>query len=202
MITNEYVTNLGSSKIKIPKTTRVPKTTPPAPRTASLDDTFNYCSLRIRVQSFDFGHFSGVNDYYKLVREDDVSNKKGSEGWNSHLTNGRGVYRAEKSPQNCIWWHRLYRHWWLGDCRKRGNNHGFAYLGPDETCPHDGEEGEWRRGGSDEVLKKGKVTVAVSVVEAVVKKSKEGGKNGPFPITKTRFCLHSNYSILVLCIYL
>ena len=156
----------------------------------SLDDTFNFCSLRIRVQNFEFGHFSGVNDYYKLVTEDDVTNSEGSgdaakEGWKSHLTNGRGVYRAEKSPQNCIWWHKQYRHWWLGDCRKRGNNHGFAYLGPDETCPHDGGEGEWKRGGSDEVLKAGKVTAAVSVVEAV-KKWKDGGK------TKNLFQLRKN----------
>ena len=167
--------NLGSSKVKRLKTTALPATSTPA--TASLDDTFNYCSHRIRVQNFDFGHFTGVNDYYKLVTEGDVNDKKEADGWNSNLTNGRGVYRAEKSPQNCIWWHKLYRHWWLGDCRKRGNNHGFAYLRPDETCPHDGSEGEWRRGGSDEVLKAGKVTAVVSVVEAIKKWKAAGGKN-------------------------
>lgn len=117
------------------------------------------------------------------------------------MTNGRGVYRAEKSPQNCIWWHRLYRHWWLGDCRKRGNNHGFAYLGPDETCPQDGSEGEWRRGGSDEVLKKGKVTLAVSVVEAV-KKWKDGGKKGPFSNYEKRFLPSFKLFHIALCIYL
>jgi len=95
------------------------------------------------------------------------------------LTNGRGVYRAIKDPKNCIWWHKLYRHWWLGDCRKRGNNHGFAYLQPDKTCPHGDTEGEWKRGGSDEVLKKGKVMEAVSVVETIKKAVKKaGGKIG------------------------
>ena len=102
-----------------------------------------------------------------------------SSGWSSHLTNGRGVYRAIKDPKNCIWWHKLYRHWWLGDCRKRGNNHGFAYLQPDKTCPHGDTEGEWKRGGSDEVLKKGKVMEAVSVVETIKKAIKKaGGKIG------------------------
>ena len=63
----------------------------------------------------------------------------------------------------------------MGDCRDWGNNIGFAYLQPDETCPQDGSEGEWRRGGSDEVLKEGKVTEAVSVVEAIKKAFKKAG---------------------------
>ena len=44
--------------------------------------------------------------------------------------------------------------------------------------------GEWKRGGSDEVLKKGKVIEAVSVVEAIKKAfKKSGGKNGFLPTT-------------------
>ena len=69
------------------------------------------------------------------------------------------MYRHEKMSQNCIWWHKQYRHWWLGDCRKKGLNHGYAWLEPDLACPTDpppGGEGEgkplWRRGGTDEAL--------------------------------------------------
>ena len=167
--------NLGSTKFKLTKTTTptIP-TTPLTPFTFnSFDDTFNFCSHRVQGVEFQFGIFSGVNEFYSLVKEDDVTNKKSEfEGWSSHLTNGRGVYRGQHNSNNCIWWHKQYRHWWLGDCQKRGNNHGFAYLQPDTTCPHDGSDGDWRRGGSDEVMKQGNVIKAVTIIKA--KKGTQG----------------------------
>ena len=142
------------------------KSSKTAPDTASLDDTFNLCSNRIRGTSFDCRDFTGVNDYYKLLTEVDVRGEE-SSGWSSHLTNGRGVYRAIESPDKCIWWHALYRHWWLGYCSQRGSNHGCAYLQPDKTCPQDGSEGDWRWAGSDGLLKKAKVIEGMSINGAI-----------------------------------
>ena len=90
------------------------------------------------------------------------------------MTNGRGVYRAIKSPNNCIWWHKLWRHWWLGACKHIGKNDGFAYLQPDETCPQDGSEGEWRD-VNDKVLNEGKVTEEMSADLADEVSSKDTG---------------------------
>ena len=162
--------NLGSNKNKDTKTTTPTSLITPFTFN-SLDDTFNFCSLRVEAVDFQFGRFSAVNDFYSLVKEDDVKDNKKAEfeGWSSHLTNGRGVYRGEKNNHNCIWWHKQYRHWWLGDCQKRGNNHGFAYLQPDTTCPHDGADGEWRRGGSDEVLKEGNIKAVATIIKTVKK---------------------------------
>ena len=28
----------------------------------------------------------------------------------------RPVYRHESLTHRCIWWHKPYRHWWLGNC--------------------------------------------------------------------------------------
>ena len=69
----------------------------------------------------------------------------------------RDVYRHENLTQHCIWWHKLYRHWWVGHCDNLGENHGFAYLAPDTLCPHEGKVGDWRRGGLDTPLEGGVV---------------------------------------------
>ena len=72
----------------------------------------------------------------------------------------RGVYKGVKGPVEdyCIWWHKPYRHWWIGNCRKVPNNHGYAWLKPREAvCPTDGAQGQWRRGGTDAVLPVGQV---------------------------------------------
>ena len=72
--------------------------------------------------------------------------------------NLRGYYQADQngSPtiltDYCLWWHKPYRHWWIGHCRNRGDNNGLAYLNPDVLCPHEGKSGDWRRGGSDTEL--------------------------------------------------
>ena len=70
--------------------------------------------------------------------------------------NERVVYRHELNSQSCIWWHKQFRHWWAGDCRKKGLNHGYAYIDPDLACPtdltEDGHQPLWRRGGTDEAL--------------------------------------------------
>ena len=50
----------------------------------------------------------------------------------------RPVYRHESLTHRCIWWHKPYRHWWLGNCISLGENHGHAWLAPDSLCPHQG----------------------------------------------------------------
>lgn len=65
----------------------------------------------------------------------------------------------------CIWWHRLYRHWWIGYCDDIGDNAGFAYINEDLGCPSEctpeveigvfpcpEKSMTWRRGGSNEVI--------------------------------------------------
>ena len=59
------------------------------------------------------------------------------------------VYRLENK---CIWWHKPYRHWWVGECTNLGENNGFAWLAPDSLCPIQDKAGDWHRGGSDDLL--------------------------------------------------
>ena len=68
---------------------------------------------------------------------------------NENSANERDVYHHESNNKFCIWWHKQWRHWWLGDCDNIGQNLGYAYLGPDKSCPNEGKSGDWRRGGSD-----------------------------------------------------
>jgi hypothetical protein len=37
--------------------------------------------------------------------------------------------------ENCIWWYRAERRWWVGSCENIGTNIGFAYLEQDYDCP-------------------------------------------------------------------
>ena len=39
------------------------------------------------------------------------------------------------SDAYCVWWHREFRHWWIGDCQNVGTNSGYAYIDSDERCP-------------------------------------------------------------------
>ena len=98
------------------------------------------CPHRVIAENFTTG--SQFNGAYSVMDDD----------W----ANERVVYRHEKYTQGCIWWHKQYRHWWIGDCRKKGLNHGYAWLEPDLACPSDtgADEGLplWRRGGTDEAL--------------------------------------------------
>jgi len=55
----------------------------------------------------------------------------------------------------CVWWHRQYRHWWIGPCENVGQNSGFAYIEQDVYCP--GGDVLIRRGGSDEIIRDAKV---------------------------------------------
>ena len=138
------------------------------PALKSVDDTYNLCSHQIQVTNFPPIAGFNVNGYYQLLTEDDIDGEALS-GRSSHLTNGRGVYKAMKSystiygrnKRNCIWWHKKYGHWWLGECQNRGLNVGSLYLGPFKTCPQDGLEGQWREAGTDRVLKEGNVIKAV-----------------------------------------
>jgi hypothetical protein len=55
------------------------------------------------------------------------------------------------SGENCIWWYRAERHWWIGSCENVGTNYGYAYLEDDDDCPGN-SEGIWRSGTTNEVL--------------------------------------------------
>lgn len=73
----------------------------------------------------------------------------------------RGYYQHTIHRDRCIWWHKPYNHWWIGDCSGRGQNQGHAWLEPTEAlCPTDSKAGDWRRGGSDEQILTGLVRVA------------------------------------------
>jgi hypothetical protein len=63
-----------------------------------------------------------------------------------YLEGNRLVY---KMNGKCIWWHRQYRHWWVGPCENVGLNSGYAYIDEDTNSPW---FGTWRRGGSDEII--------------------------------------------------
>ena len=68
----------------------------------------------------------------------------------------RGYY---KKGINCIWWHKKYRHWWIGDCSYLPENVGYAWLEPDVTCPNQAGS-DWRKSGTDEELN-GYVTIGI-----------------------------------------
>ena len=64
------------------------------------------------------------------------------------LTNGKDSYQHETLNKSCIWWHSSQQ-WWVGNCNL---NDGYAYLDPYKSCPNDGQSGDWRRHGSDEII--------------------------------------------------
>ncbi len=57
-----------------------------------------------------------------------------------YLEANRPVY---SSGENCIWWYRAERNWWIGSCENVGTNNGFAYHEKDLDCPDFYEDG-WR----------------------------------------------------------
>ena len=77
--------------------------------------------------------------------------------WNCEWINTRRTYISLRSPKNCIWWDKKFRHWWIGECGKRGNNYGYVFLESDVVCPHHGDTGDWKRSGTNEILKTGKI---------------------------------------------
>ena len=116
--------------------------------TLTFDDheLLSLCSHEVEVRSFPTSG-SVFNGRYKLMSKP----PDGSE---------RGVWKGVAGPTEdyCIWWHAPYRHWWIGNCRKVGNNHGYAWLLPSEAqCPSDGGQGQWRRGGTDAILNVGQI---------------------------------------------
>ena len=127
----------------------------------SLVDPFNSCSQYISLNDFDVGHCDGINDDYRLITKEDAMEWKSSP-WNCEWTNGRRSYISLRSPHSCIWWDVTFRHWWIGDCEKRGNNFGSAFLEPNEECPHHNAEGNWKRSGTNENLWNGKIVELMS----------------------------------------
>jgi hypothetical protein len=72
--------------------------------------------------------------------------------FNGFLEGNRPVFQRNGK---CVWWHRKYRHWWIGPCENVGMNDGFAYFEQDRECP-------WgdlviNRGGSEEIIYNAKV---------------------------------------------
>jgi hypothetical protein len=66
---------------------------------------------------------------------------------NIFLEGNRAIFEKDGT---CMWWHRQYRHWWIGPCENVGLNDGYAYGEEDFDCPHSVQT--WRRGGSNEIL--------------------------------------------------
>ena len=141
---------------------------------ASTVDPYNNCSQFIRLTNFDLSLCTGINDDYRLITKNDTREWK-SFPWNCYWTNERRAYISLRSPHNCIWWENDYRHWWIGDCEKRGNNYGLAYLEPDENCPHDGLNSRWRRAGTNEILTNGKI-VEVMLEQEIINEELSLGK--------------------------
>ena len=81
-----------------------------------------------------------------------MNNESGLYIKNERLTKERDVYKHENRNDLCIWWHKKYRHWWLGFCGNIGKNVGHSYLEPDKTCPNEGKSGDWKKSGSDRTI--------------------------------------------------
>jgi hypothetical protein len=62
-----------------------------------------------------------------------------------------------KKNGTCLWWHRQYRHWWIGPCENVGLNEGYAFAEEDFDCPD--VKQTWRRGGSNEILHGARVDI-------------------------------------------
>ena len=98
----------------------------------------------------------------------------------NNLEANRPIFEGvEEQEGKCMWWHRFYRHWWIGLCDDIGDNAGFAYIAEDLSCPSECirkvEEGvficprrsiTWRRGGSNEVISGVIVTAVISQIYA------------------------------------
>lgn len=92
------------------------------------------CTSSILVEDFDNEEYNGV--YY--THED-------------LLIHNRPVY--VKNDKQCLWWHRQFRHWWMGACEHIGDNQGYAWLVQDLSCPTVPQEKViWRRGGNNAII--------------------------------------------------
>ena len=112
------------------------------------------CPSKVVVQDFSITAFDFSGTYSQLKPTFNESVK--------------GFYQNEDRPQYCIWWHKPYRHWWIGSCGNRGDNSGFAWLDPPTLCPTHGKNGEWRQSHTDEVID-GTVTEFQDAQESGVK---------------------------------
>jgi hypothetical protein len=65
-----------------------------------------------------------------------------------YLEANRPLY---SNGENCIWWYRAERHWWIGSCENIGTNVGFAYLEQDYDCPVNSNI-IWRRRITNEAI--------------------------------------------------
>jgi hypothetical protein len=89
----------------------------------------------------------------------------------------RPIYRKEEAD-SCIWWHKPYRHWWIGGCEQVGTNSGYAYMLEDTSCP-DPSNPTWRVRGSDEMEN------ALLSADAVLAFKDEAGSGQPSFFTGT-----------------
>ena len=89
----------------------------------------NECPDQLMAEGFEFG------DSGQYIKQNKSGKIEDSEK-GSNLE--RAFYRHEDLTHRCIWWHKPYRHWWLGHCKSLGENQGHAWLAPDSLCPHQG----------------------------------------------------------------
>jgi hypothetical protein len=96
----------------------------------TCEDDETHCTNLISIEGTEYGAFDG---WYNPTNY--------SEANRPLFANG----------ENCIWWFRAERHWWIGSCENVGTNYGYAYLEDDDDCPGN-YEGIWRSGFTNEVL--------------------------------------------------
>jgi hypothetical protein len=83
-----------------------------------------------------------------LIQQTENEEFDGSYTQTDYSEANRPLYASD---ENCIWWYRAERHWWIGSCQNVGTKDGFAYLEQDFDCP-DKFESIWRRRITNEAL--------------------------------------------------
>jgi len=119
-----------------------------------------------------------------LISIEGTENKEFDGGYKptNYSEANRPVYA---SGENCMWWYRAERHWWIGSCENVGTNEGFAYLEQDFDCP--GKfEGIWRSGITNEVLSFQHVVAASAPVAGSDVSTFLGGTSGVNVVKQNR----------------
>ncbi len=90
----------------------------------------------------------GPHNYVNVQNmSSEYDGKYGFDYFSGFLEGNRPVFERNGK---CVWWHRQYRHWWVGPCENVGLNAGYAYAEEDFSCPRGDQV--WRRGGSNEII--------------------------------------------------
>ena len=137
---------------------------------SSCDDSWpcSHCPATLRIGCYSYGilRIENLSPFYD---GEYYFNSNKEEYW--HLEANRPIFQGINVAEgNCLWWHSLYRHWWIGPCQNIGTNNGFAYIAEDIGCPllcETIKNGEcrasnpmtWRRGDSNEVISNVKIYI-------------------------------------------